>query len=134
MWQVNLSHGTTLLYPLPVNIETRDRLIKIVKQARGDLSRRSFARLLKVSPTAVQFWETGESMPATENLAHIAQRTGYSLEELIGYLEGKPLPEPEDLDRIVRQIHTLPLSQVAVIGKAVSDRFLSELQPLKIRQ
>lgn len=76
-----------------------------------------------VSATAVQSWERGDSVPDTENLAKIALRAGYTVEELLSYLEGKPLQYPSDVNQILKQIKLMPLSQVAIIGRAVADRF-----------
>jgi DNA-binding transcriptional regulator YiaG len=42
-----------------VNIESREKLIEIIKLACGSLSQRSFGKLLGVSATAVQMWEKG---------------------------------------------------------------------------
>ncbi|MBV8886527.1 MAG: helix-turn-helix transcriptional regulator, partial [Chroococcidiopsidaceae cyanobacterium CP_BM_RX_35] len=102
-----------------MNIEGREKLIQIIKLARGSMSQRSFGKLLGVSATAVQLWEKGESIPDTENLAQIAKRAGYTLEELLSYLEGKPVTEPSDLAQILRQIKFMPLNQVATIAQAV---------------
>jgi len=56
------------------------------------MSQRAFAAL-GVSTTAVQLWEKGVNAD-TENLAKIAARLGYKLDELLSYLAGKPVPEP----------------------------------------
>lgn len=106
-----------------VNIEGREKLIEIVKAARGSMSRRAFGKLLGVSATAVQLWEKGDTIPDTENLAKIAARSGYTLEDLLGYLEGKPMSDVADLNQILRKIEYMPLSQVAVIARAIADRF-----------
>nr|WP_226585428.1 helix-turn-helix transcriptional regulator [Microseira wollei] len=109
--------------PPVVNIEGRDKLIAIVKKARGAMSQRAFGKLLGVSATAVQLWERGDTVPDTENLAKIAARSGYTLEELLGFLEGKPLSDPSEINQILNKIKVMPLSQVAMIGRAVADRF-----------
>jgi hypothetical protein len=51
----------------------------------------------------------------TENVAQIATRAGYTLEELLCCLEGKAVPDTSDLSVIFRQINHMPLSQVAQI-------------------
>ncbi|MBW4661005.1 MAG: helix-turn-helix domain-containing protein [Drouetiella hepatica Uher 2000/2452] len=109
--------------------ETRERLIKVVKLARGSMSQRQFAKLLGVSSTAVQLWEKGETMPDTKNLAQIATRAGYTIEGLVEYLTGHKMPEFEEgeVDKILRQVQLMPLQQVAVIGQAIAERFVSEL-------
>jgi len=105
-----------------VNLEARKKLIEVVKMARGSMSQRGFGKLLGVSATAVQLWEKGETVPDTENLAQIAARAGYTVEELLSYLDDKPLPEPSEVNLILKHIQSMPLSQVAIIGRAVVDR------------
>ena len=105
-----------------MNLEARKKLIEVVKMARGSMSQRAFGKLLGVSATAVQLWEKGDTVPDTENLAQIAARAGYTMEELLNYLDAKPLPEPSDVNQILKHIQCMPLSQVAMIGRAVVDR------------
>lgn len=76
-----------------------------------------------VSPTAVQFWEKGESIPDTRNLAQIAQRAGYTMEELLNYLGLKQTSEVSDVNQIVKQIKVMPLSEVAIIAQAAAAGF-----------
>jgi transcriptional regulator with XRE-family HTH domain len=106
-----------------VNIEGREKLIEVIKLARGSMSQRAFGKLLGVSATAVQLWEKGVNVPDTENLAKIAARSGYKLEEILGYLEGKLIPEASDLNLILKQIKYMPLNEVAMIAQAAAERF-----------
>jgi transcriptional regulator with XRE-family HTH domain len=106
-----------------VNIESKEKLIEIIKLARGSMSQRAFGKLLGVSATAVQLWEKGINVPATEYLAEIAPKAGYTLEELLFCLGGKPVAEASDLSVILRQIKYMPLSQVAQIAQAAAERF-----------
>ncbi|MGE5659310.1 MAG: helix-turn-helix domain-containing protein [Actinomycetota bacterium] len=108
-----------------MNIQNREKLSEIIKTARGSMSQRAFGKLLGVSATAVQLWERGDTVPETENLAKIAARAGYSLEEMLSLLDGKPVSQSLEIHEIVKKIKFLPLSQVALIGKAVADRFAS---------
>ncbi len=105
-----------------MNDESRKKLIEIIKQARGDMSQRGFGKLLGVSATAVQMWEKGAKIPDTENLSRIASRAGYTMEELLSCLEGKPIQEASDFTIILRQINNMPLSQVALIVQAGANR------------
>ncbi len=67
-------------------------------------------------------------MPSTENLAIVAERAGYTLQGLIAYLEDRPIPKSNSLEEIVMQIKSLPLNQLALIDRAVSDRLLAITQ------
>jgi transcriptional regulator with XRE-family HTH domain len=111
-----------------VNLEGRKKLIEIIKKARGSISQRAFGKLLGVSATAVQLWEKGQTIPDTENLAQIAVRAGFRMEELICYLEGKPLPEPVELSDMLKKIECMPLSELAVISRAVVERLAAAVE------
>ncbi|MEG4317342.1 MULTISPECIES: helix-turn-helix transcriptional regulator [unclassified Microcoleus] len=106
-----------------MNIQNRQKLSEIIKTARGTMSQRAFGKLLGVSATAVQLWERGDTVPDTENLAKLAARAGYTLEEFLRFLDGKPVSEAPEINDIVKKIQFLPLGQVALIGRAVADRF-----------
>ncbi|MDJ0736829.1 MAG: helix-turn-helix transcriptional regulator [Nostocaceae cyanobacterium] len=105
-----------------MDLEARKKLGEIVKTARDSMSQRGFAKLLGVSYTTVQLWEKGESIPDVVNMANIADRAGYTMEELLNYLGVKPLSESSDLQQIVKHIKSMPLNEVAIIGRVVMDR------------
>ncbi|HLP91997.1 MAG TPA: helix-turn-helix transcriptional regulator [Nostocaceae cyanobacterium] len=105
-----------------MNIESKEKLIEIIKLARGSMSQRAFGKLLGVSATAVQLWEKGESIPDTQNLANIAARAGYTMEELFNQIGIKTMAEFTDVNQILKQIKSMPLNEVAIIGRAVMDR------------
>ncbi len=111
-----------------MDLEARKKLGEVVKTARDSMSQRAFAKLLGVSYTTVQLWEKGESIPDVLNLANIADRAGYTIEELLNYLGIKPQSNSSDLNEIVKQIKVMPLSDVAVIGRVVMDRLASSIE------
>jgi transcriptional regulator with XRE-family HTH domain len=108
-----------------VDAEAKKKLIGVVKLARGSMSQRAFSKVLGVSSTAVQFWEKGLTVPDRENLTQIALRAGFSLEELISHLEGKPMAEPVNTNELLKKIQCLPISELVIIGRAVMDRLAS---------
>lgn len=105
-----------------VDIEAKKKVIEVVKMARGSMSQRAFAKLLGVSATAVQLWEKGDNIPDIGNLVKIAAKAGYTMEELLNYLDAKPLPQTSDLNEIIKQIKSMPLSEVATIAQAAVAR------------
>lgn len=105
-----------------MDLEAKKKLIEVVKMARGSMSQRAFGKLLGVSATAVQLWEKGETIPDTANLAKIAAKAGYTMEELLNYIGGKPLQQTSDLNEIIKQIKSMPLSEVAAIAQAAVAR------------
>lgn len=105
-----------------MDLEARKKLIEVIKLARGSISQRGFGKLLGVSATAVQLWEKGETIPDVANMAQIADRAGYTMEELLNYLGLKQQSDSTDFEQIVKQIKVMPLSQVAVIAELAVQR------------
>jgi transcriptional regulator with XRE-family HTH domain len=108
-----------------MTLRSKEKLGDLIKSLRGDQSQRSFAKSLGVSFASIQAWENGDSMPSTENLSIIASKAGYTLQGLLAYLEDQPIPKSNSLDEIVMQIKSLPLKQVVLIDRAVSDRLVA---------
>ncbi len=113
-----------------MDLEAKKKLIEVVKMARGSMSQRGFGKLLGVSATAVQLWEKGETVPDTANLAKIAAKAGYTMEDVLNYIGAKPLQEPSDINQILKHIKSMPLSQVALISQAVTERFAAAAEAL----
>ncbi|MGB3755119.1 MAG: helix-turn-helix transcriptional regulator [Rivularia sp. (in: cyanobacteria)] len=105
-----------------MDTQGKQKLVEVIKLARGSMSLRAFGKQLGVSATSVLAWEKGEKVPDTENLARIAAQAGYTLEELVCCLEGKPVPEASELSVILRHINNMPLSEVAQVVQAGVDR------------
>lgn len=105
-----------------VDAEARKKLSEVVKLARGSMSFSAFGRLLGVSGSAVQYWEKGQVLPDTKNLTQIAARAGFTMEELMAHLEGKPMPEPVNTNELLKKIQCMPLSDLAVIVRAGMER------------
>jgi len=106
-----------------MNLEARERLASLVKQARGNLSKSAFADLLGVSHTSVSSWEKGTYMPDVKSLLKISERLGMTVEEFVDAVEGKP--KGRSIDEMADKIRSMPLKQLAIIGKVVSDRFVA---------
>lgn len=111
-----------------MDIQGKQKLVEVIKLARGEMSLRAFGKQLGVSATSVLAWEKGEKVPDTANLASIAAKAGYSFEELLCHLEGKPLPEASELSVILKHINNMPLSEVAIVAQAAVARFAASTQ------
>lgn len=98
-----------------MNLVAKEKLAAVVKQARGSRSYRAYGKLLGVSGTTVQGWENLEYVPERENLAKIAADAGYTLSELILYLDEKPLPSPSSRDRILQQMRRLSKTELVEV-------------------
>jgi DNA-binding XRE family transcriptional regulator len=105
-----------------VDLEARRKLGEVIKTARESMSQRSFAKELSVSYTTIQLWEKGESLPDIMNLINIADRAGYTIEDLLNYLGLKSQPKNSDVNQIVKQIRVMPMSEIGIVLKAIADR------------
>ncbi|MCU0542478.1 MAG: helix-turn-helix domain-containing protein [Oscillatoriaceae cyanobacterium Prado104] len=105
-----------------MDAEARKKLGEVVKLARGSMSLSAFGRMLGVSAASVLYWEKGQVLPDTKNLAQIATRAGFTMEELMAHLEGKPVQEPINTNELLKKIQCMPISELAVIGRAVMER------------
>jgi transcriptional regulator with XRE-family HTH domain len=105
-----------------MDVKSKERLSKLIKELRKDMSQKEFARALGVTYSAIQSWENAEVTPSSENLVKISKAAGYSLEELISFLDGKPMEQPTNVDKIVNQVRTMPLEDVAKVLKASAER------------
>ena len=110
--------------------EGRKKLSQIARAARGSMSQRAFAKFLGVSYTTVQAWERGDSIPDIQNLAKIADRADYSIEELFSDLGIRTASEPSDLAVILRQLNKMPLTDVATIVQAGVARISAAVESI----
>ncbi len=103
-----------------MNLESRQKLAEIVRKARGEMSQRAFGRRLGVSGTAVRLWEEMQTFPDTENLSQIAHVAGYTLDELMVFLEDNPVQkiDPIELSSFLKQLRSLPREQLVKVTKA----------------
>lgn len=108
-----------------MTLRSKEKLGDLIRKLRGEQSQRTFAKSLGVSFASVQAWENGDSMPSTENLAIVAQKSGYTLQGLIAYLEDRPIPKSNSIEEMVMQIKSLPLKQLALVERAVGDRLMA---------
>jgi transcriptional regulator with XRE-family HTH domain len=112
------SYGNTTA----VDLEAKRKLGEVIRTARDSMSQRSFAKELSVSYTTIQLWEKGESLPDIINLINIADRAGYTIEDLLNYLGLKSQPKSSDVNQIVKQIRVMPMSEIGLVLKAIADR------------
>lgn len=92
------------------------RLATFIQELRGSQSQRQLAKQLGVSQGSVNLWESGQSLPDTENLDKLAALRGWSLSDLQAYLVKGELPDPEPLEHILNMVRLLPLEAVAQVA------------------
>lgn len=78
-----------------MNLDSRLKLADIVRAGCEKHGQRGYARKLGVSQATVAGWLESRSVPSTDNLRLIADEAGYSLEELLEFLDGMPSPKSE---------------------------------------
>lgn len=109
-----------------MNLEAREKLANVLKELRGSETFTDFGKRLGVSYAAVSKWENCLSEPDTENLTKIAKLAGYRLDEFINMLNGKPtVVTGFNVEDIVDKIRVLPLKQLALVEKAMSERLFT---------
>jgi transcriptional regulator with XRE-family HTH domain len=110
-----------------VDIDARDKLGSLVREARGSRSLRVFGDLFGVSATTVQGWERGEYLPGTVHLMKLATMSGFSFEELMSYVKGKH-SQPGQVQRMLDAIELMSLEKVAVVAKAAVNRLATAVE------
>ena len=94
----------------------KERLSQLIKDLRGRLTQREFARQLGTSYTAVQDWEKQIRLPSDKNLKRIAELKGWSHEELVRYIfcaDMQMIIDPSDpVAGIIAQVKDLSQAQL----------------------
>lgn len=76
-----------------MNIDSRRKIARLVRELRGDTPRVTFAKKIGVSHTTIKDWEQSNVSISYENRKKIARLAGYkSMDEFEKYLNGDPLP------------------------------------------
>ena len=110
-----------------MNLESRQKLSNLLFTLRGSKSRRGFARELGVSATAIISWEKTDNEPDVEHLNRIAKLAGYTLDELMTYLEGRDVKKSDTMSfaRILTETSRLGVTEAAQLYRAVGDRLVA---------
>lgn len=75
-------------------MDVAERLAALRKHA--GLSQGDVAERLNVSRQAVSRWETGFTVPSTDNLSHLGRLYGVTLDELLSYSAALPPEKPQE--------------------------------------
>ena len=75
-------------------MDVAERLAALRK--RAGLSQGDVAERLNVSRQAVSRWETGFTVPSTDNLSHLGRLYGITLDELLSYSAALPPEKPQE--------------------------------------
>ena len=75
-------------------MDLAERLTALRK--RAGLSQGDVAERLNVSRQAVSRWETGFTVPSTDNLSHLGRLYGVTLDELLSFSAALPPEKPQE--------------------------------------
>ena len=107
------------------------RLAAFVQELRGSLSKGQFAKKIKVDPSTISLWESGNAYPELGNLSKLARLKGWTLEQLEIYLLEGELPTEDPLEQILRKIRNLPLESVAQVAAVASATLVEKMDNLE---
>lgn len=98
------------------NIESNQRLVALLKELRGNSSYREFAATIGTTHTNVRQWESGKGEPRLRVLGKLAALRGWTLDELMIYLEGELPPEEPRITQLLAEVRSLSLEAVAQVA------------------
>jgi transcriptional regulator with XRE-family HTH domain len=101
-----------------MDISARQKLANLIRNHRGNKSYRSYGKELGVSGTTIQDWETLATEPSGEKLNLIANAVGFTLQELLENINGRAFSNPTPIDRLIRQIESLPPNEICRVVEA----------------
>ena len=109
---------------LVTEMAAEERLSNFIKELRGDISQRSFAKMIGVSYASVRAWEECESMPSISSLEKIAEYSNQSIEQLLAFLKdekastlGAEKINYRFADQIIPQIEQMPRKEKSKLAK-----------------
>jgi len=98
-----------------------ERLASLVRELRGDLSQRQFAKKLGVSDSSVYFWESRMAWPGTPNLKKLAKMKEWTLDELQTYLEGEVYKQTLTVQQLLAEVRSLPFEDAVQVAKVALE-------------
>lgn len=118
-----LRRGKAVVLVNQIEAETlfNKNLATLVKELRGKLSLREFADIIGSNHVSVRLWESGKGEPRMRTLSKIASLKGWTLDELMLYLEGELLPKGPRIPQLLAEVRSLPSEAVAQVAAAAVE-------------
>lgn len=110
-----------LVRVLASEIEFNQKLATLVRELRGSLSLRDFAEKISATHTDVRRWESGKGEPRLRVLGKIAALRGWTLDELMVYLEGEALPKEPRIPQLLAEVRSLPFEDALQVAKVALE-------------
>lgn len=105
-----------LVRVLEGGIEFNQKLADLVRDLRGSISLRDFAEMIGATHTDIRRWESGKGEPRLRVLRKIASLRGWTLDELIVYLEGEETLVGPRIPQLLAEVRSLPSEAVAQVA------------------
>ncbi len=106
--------------------EFNQRLATLLIELRGNCSLREFAQQIGVSHNDVRRWESGKGEPRLRVLGKIAALRGWTLDELMVYLEGEALPKGPRIPQLLAEVRSLPFEDAVQVAKVALETIASK--------
>ena len=98
------------------------RLATLLKELRGSSSFRDFAEKLGVLHSDVRRWELElKGEPKSRVLRKIAALRGWTLDELMAYLEGEVTSPPDFVSQLLDTVRGLPFETAAQVARVAVE-------------
>ncbi len=110
----------------PSENEFNQRLAVLLKELRGNCSFREFAATIGTTHTNVRQWESGKGEPRLRVLGKIAAQRGWTLDELMVYLEGEALPKEPRIPQLLAEVRSLPFEDAVQVAKVALETIASK--------
>jgi transcriptional regulator with XRE-family HTH domain len=111
---------------LQSGIDFNQKLATLLKELRGSRSYRDFAEMIGSTHTDVRRWESGKGEPRLRVLGKIAALRGWTLDELMVYLEGEALPKGPRIPQLLAEVRSLPFEDAVQVAKVALETIASK--------
>lgn len=111
---------------LQSGIDFNQKLAILLKELRGSRSYRDFAEMIGATHTDVRRWESGKGEPRLRVLGKIAALRGWTLDELMVYLEGEALPKGPRIPQLLAEVRSLPFEDAVQVAKVALETIASK--------
>ncbi|MCL1475825.1 hypothetical protein [Argonema antarcticum] len=106
------------------------RLATLVSELRGNCSYREFAEMIGAFHSDVRRWELElKGEPKLRVLAKIASLRGWTLDELMVYLEGEAPPAVFSISQLLAEVRSLPFEAAAQVAQAALETMSTKGEP-----
>ncbi|HAZ49364.1 MAG TPA: hypothetical protein DDW76_27985 [Cyanobacteria bacterium UBA11369] len=106
------------------------RLATLIAELRGNRSYREFAETIGAFHSDVRRWEVElKGEPKLRVLAKIAALRGWTLDELMIYLEGEAPFQMLSITRLLAEVKNLPFEAAAEVAQAALETMAAKREP-----